>query len=486
MRVDQVRELCTRLLQQLHTRDSRHRFVPESHWHMLNENDLTSFIQAVVLEERELAVSQDQDRENHRAPLSAFSQRKRDFMTPRLKVLNNIPFVIPFDVRVEIFRQFVRNDIQRLGISRDMFAPTRRHRATIRRGHVAEDGIAQLNGLGSNLKEPLEIMFVDQWGMPEAGIDGSGLFKEFLVSMIQEVFDTDRGLWCSNEIHELYPNPHSYAHASEQLIWYLFMGRILGKALYEGILVDVKFADFFLSKWLGQQSYIDDLASLESLDSELYRGLIALKNYSGNVESDFALNFTVADDEFGIRTSRELVPGGTDIPVTRENRLSYIYLITRYRLSTQIEDQSRAFLQGLTELINPRWLRLFNTEELRVLVTGADTPIDVEDLRRNTVYGGYHEKDMAVQYFWEALSSLDQASLKAFLRFVTSSPNPPLLGFSELNPKFAIRHAGDDITRLPTASTCVNLLKLPAYNSTAQCLEKVKYAIYSGAGFDLS
>ena len=194
----------------------------------------------------------------------------------------------------------------------------------------------------------------------------------------------------------------------------------------------------------------------------------------------------MADDEFGIRTIRELVPGGTDIPVTRENRLSYIYLITRYRLSTQIEDQCRAFLQGLTELINPRWLRLFNTEELRVLVTGADTPIDVEDLRRNTVYGGYHEKDMAVQYFWEALSSLDQASLKAFLRFVTSSPNPPLLGFSELNPKFAIRHAGDDITRLPTASTCVNLLKLPAYNSTAQCLEKVKYAIYSGAGFDLS
>lgn len=488
MRMDQVREICTRLLQQLHTRDSRRRFVPESHWHMLSQNDMTSFIQAVVLEERELAtfMTQDENEQNFRVPITAFSQRKREFMTPRLEVLNNIPFVIPFDFRVEIFRQFVRNDIERLGISRDMFAPTRRRRAIIRRGHVAEDGMAQLNGLGPNLKEPLEIMFVDRWGIPEAGIDGSGLFKEFLVSIIHEVFDTDHGLWCSNEIHELYPNPHSYAHASEQLIWYLFMGRILGKALYEGILVDVKFADFFLSKWLGQQSYIDDLASLESLDSELYRGLIALKNYSGNVENDFALNFTVADDEFGIRTNRELVPGGTDIAVTRENRLSYIYLITRYRLNTQIEDQCRAFFQGLSELIDPRWLRLFNTEELRVLVTGADTPIDVEDLRRNTVYGGYHEKDMAIQYFWEALSLLDQASLKAFLRFVTSSPNPPLLGFSELNPKFAIRHSGDDTTRLPTASTCVNLLKLPAYNSTAQCLEKLKYAIYSGAGFDLS
>lgn len=488
MRMDQVRELCTRLLQQLHTRDSRHRFTPESHWHMLSQNDMTSFIQAVVLEERELSINmaQDDDGQNFRVPIAAFSQRKREFMTPRLEVLNNIPFVIPFDVRVEIFRQFVRNDIERLGISRDMFAPTRRRRAVIRRGHVAEDGMAQLNGLGPNLKEPLEIIFVDQWGMPEAGIDGSGLFKEFLVSIIHEVFDTDHGLWSSNEIHELYPNPHSYAHASEQLIWYLFMGRILGKALYEGILVDVKFADFFLSKWLGQQSYTDDLASLESLDSELYRGLIALKNYSGNVENDFALNFTVADDEFGVRTNRELVPGGTDIAVTRENRLSYIYLITRYRLNTQIEDQCQAFFQGLSELIDSRWLRLFNTEELRVLVTGADTPIDVEDLRQNTVYGGYHEKDMAIQYFWEALSLLDQASLKAFLRFVTSSPNPPLLGFSELNPKFAIRHSGDDTTRLPTASTCVNLLKLPAYTSTAQCLEKLRYAIYSGAGFDLS
>ena len=102
------------------------------------------------------------------------------------------------------------------------------------------------------------------------------------------------------------------------------------------------------------------------------------------------------------------------------------------------------------------------------------------------MYGGYHEKDLAVDYFWQALEQLDQPSRKAFLRFVTSSPNPPLLGFAELNPKFAIRHAGDDAHRLPTASTCVNLLKLPAYTSTEQCLERLRYAIHSGAGFDLS
>ena len=32
------------------------------------------------------------------------------------------------------------------------------------------------------------------------------------------------------------------------LAWYRFIGRILGKALYDGILVDVAFAGFFLAK----------------------------------------------------------------------------------------------------------------------------------------------------------------------------------------------------------------------------------------------
>jgi len=35
-----------------------------------------------------------------------------------------------------------------------------------------------------------------------------------------------------------------------------------------------------------------------------------------------------------------------------------------------------------------------------------------------------------------------------------------LRGFKQLTPNFAIRDAGSDENRLPTASTCVNLLKV--------------------------
>lgn len=59
-------------------------------------------------------------------------------------------------------------------------------------------------------------------------------------------------------------------------------------------------------------------------------------------------------------------------------------------------------------------------------------------------------------------------------------------GFKELVPKFAIRDAGRDNERLPTASTCVNLLKLPMYTDEKILRTKLLQAITSGAGFDLS
>lgn len=72
-----------------------------------------------------------------------------------------------------------------------------------------------------------------------------------------------------------------------------------------------------MAKWLGRQSYLDDLASL---DPELYKGLVQLKNYPGNPE-DLSLNFTVAEEEFGVTRSIDLLPGGSDIAVTRVNRM---------------------------------------------------------------------------------------------------------------------------------------------------------------------
>ncbi|KAL8279266.1 hypothetical protein RQP46_008303 [Phenoliferia psychrophenolica] len=497
---DGLRTLATTLLQQVHARDSRRSFTPEDHWLMTSQFDLDSFIQTAVFEDEKLEAEGDADeapaarhwdegddepsRAGAHARNNALSKRQLAFISPRLGVLNNIPFVIPFENRVAIFRQFIQSDRKRLGIEQHVYDRRMRHRAVVRRNHLSEDSFAHLNNLGAGLKSKIEIVFIDEHGLEETGIDGGGLFKELLTSLSKEAFDTDRGLWLETAQHELYPNPHSYAREQAQLQWFSFIGRILGKALYEGILVDARFSGFFLSKWLGRQSYLDDLATL---DPELYNGLIFLKNYTGNVEADLSLNFTINDDDFGLSRTIELVPGGSDISVTNENRIKYIYLTSNYRLNAQMAPQCAAFFSGLSEIIPERFLRMFNQAELRMLVGGVDQPIDLDDLRQNTVYGGWEgeEANETIRDFWDVVGTFDKDERSRLVKFVTSCARPPLLGFAELNPRFAIRAAGTDQTRLPTSSTCVNLLKLPNYKDKAVLAEKLRLSINAGAGFDL-
>ncbi|KAG2359437.1 HECT-domain-containing protein [Suillus spraguei] len=462
-----VRDKITKCLQAIHARDSRKPFMPEDHWHVSSQIDMNSFIDAAVFEEQQLDESS--------AP-RALTKRQLSHFSPRLGVLNNIPFAIQFETRVLIFRRFVENDKwKRNGDTRG------RIDVSIRRGHIAQDGYDRL--AEADLRAPIAITFIDQFGEPEAGIDGGGVFKEFFTSLCKEVFDTDRGLWLANKRNEIYPNPHSYATEPHNLNWYRFIGRILGKALYKGILVEVAFAGFFLAKWLDKQSFLDDLASL---DPDLYQGLIFLKNYTGDVE-DLALNFTVAIEEFGVAKAVDLIPDGSNVPVTRENRLQYIYLTSHYRLSKQIKLQSEAFFEGLSDMIDPKWLRMFNQQELQILLGGVNAPVDIQDLRAHTQYGGlYDNEEPTIQTFWKVLEGFDQEQRRLFLRFVTSCSRPPLLGFRQLNPLFAIRDAGSDEHRLPTSSTCVNLLKLPRYTSEKKLHDKLLQAISSGAGFDLS
>jgi len=166
--------------------------------------------------------------------------------------------------------------------------------------------------------------------------------------------------------------------------------------------------------------------------------------------------------------------------VTRENKLHYITLVCHYRLSKQIQKQSRAFFEGLSEIIDPKWLRMFNQQELQILMAGVNADVDIDDLRDNTVYGGvYDEQEETIAAFWSVVKGFTPEQRRKLLLFVTSCSRPPLLyvscivigkvglaltsgpsGFKELVPRFSIRDSTNDQSRLPTSSTCVNLLKV--------------------------
>lgn len=89
-------------------------------------------------------------------------------LSPRLGVLNNIPFAIPFETRVQIFRKFVQNDMVSYSGSTDAFFRSMsrsRSTVTVRRGSVAADGFDKLGS--TNLKGLVQIKFIDQFGQEE-------------------------------------------------------------------------------------------------------------------------------------------------------------------------------------------------------------------------------------------------------------------------------------------------------------------------------
>ncbi|KAJ9151176.1 HECT-domain-containing protein [Pleurostoma richardsiae] len=568
------RNMVSTAMTMLYERDSRRQFLPSDHWLMTSRFDMESFLSAVVLEQQrqqELAEAgsdaedekEDEDMEDYDqrflsyegvrrsqyAKMEKFRARQkralRDRMLaaigPKLEILRNMPFVIPFDTRVKIFRQFVYLDKYKrrdgnidpdnwrmavLNQHGGFFNPNTRgrevigrHHAKIRRGKIFQDAFEQFYELGEGLKEPIQITFVDQFDTPEAGIDGGGVTKEFLTSITKEAFTDELTLFTANNNNSLYPNPCAVDQrvdklrqagltegseewresVTELLEQYEFLGRILGKCLYEGILIDIVFAGFFLLKWsvaATDAGYRANINDLKELDEELYQGMLSLKNYPGDV-AELGLDFTIEDQVSlpgePVRTiTRNLIPNGDQVPVTNENRPLYISYVARHRLVAQPYAQTRAFLRGLGGIIDPSWLSMFNQSELQRLVGGDSSEIDVEDLRRNTEYSGLYVigddgvEHPTVQLFWEVMHSLKDSQRRDVLKYVTSTPRAPLLGFSQLSPKFSIRDGGDDQERLPSASTCVNLLKLPLYRSATVLKKKLLYAVSSNAGFDLS
>lgn len=79
-------------------------------------------------------------------------------------------------------------------------------------------------------------------------------------------------------------------------------------------------------------------------------------------------------------------------------------------------------------------LQIFFSEELQILITGDLAEIDIDDLRRHTIYHGFSDKDPYIVEFWKQIKNLSSEDKEKFLQFVSGSNRPPLLGFKYLNP----------------------------------------------------
>lgn len=434
------------------------------------------------------------------------------FHDPKMaRILTCIPQALPFDQRVKLFTSLLKADKSKMnmgGGGEDMFVDgIVRERVRIHRARLYTDSMEKLNRLGPRLKHKVQVSFVNQHGAEEAGIDGGGVFKEFLDDLIKDGFassqsDTDRRshigappLFSVTPQQTLAIN-FDYMDDPELLNHYEFLGRVLGKAVYESILVEPQFCLPFLNQLLGKINSTEDL---KNYDEEYYNNLNKLKGLNDSEIEALGLNFEVTvggHTSLGTPRTVELVPGGRYIAVkTKTHIFQYIHAVANQLLNVQGARQTKAFLRGFRDLIPASWVRLFSANELQNLISGDDSVrgIDVSSLKRATTYlGGYHESQPYIHDFWDIVENeLTPEQQRKFLRFMTSCSRQPLLGFGSLDPSPAIQQIRleeepSKSSKLPSSQTCFNLLKLPNYKSKSLLRDKLLAAIESGAGFELT
>jgi hypothetical protein len=287
--VDGALEAAARLLAVLRSRDSKQRFTQKGFWEVGNgifvsDTFTVDAAKSVMEWEPEDSISWFEQMDEGLYPSRNNMSMKRNANMLQLSnaarnILRLAPFMIPFESRLKIFHYWIQKEKEQVDLSvHGVFGVFEQSGTwvTVRRDFIVEDAFAALNSMRDRLKQTIRLKFIDTHGLEEAGIDGGGVFKEFMHQLIAQAFSPSLyGLFRATTEGKLYPNPASHVLVGPiHLEMFEFLGRILGKAIFDRILVDLPLATFFLSKLLGEPNYTDDL---ESLDPEMYRNLMYLK-----------------------------------------------------------------------------------------------------------------------------------------------------------------------------------------------------------------
>ena len=314
----------------------------------------------------------------------------------------------------------------------------------------------------------------------EEGVDAGGVTREWYQVLSRQIFDPNYALFSSvsSDKSTFHPNRTSWVNP-EHLTFFKFIGMIIGKAIYDGFVIDCHFSRVVFKMILGKSVNLKDM---ESLDLEYYKSLVWM--LENDITDIIVETFSVESEDYGEHKIIDLIENGRNINVTEENKEEYVKLIVEYRLFTSIKDQMNNFLEGFYSIINKELISIFDEQELELLVSGLPD-IDVDDWKNNTKYENYSPSSPQVEWFWRSVKSFDSEERAKLLQFVTGTSKVPLNGFKELNgmngvSKFSIHRVYKSTDRLPTAHTCFNQLDLPEYESYTKLRNALLLAIREG------
>lgn len=370
----------------------------------------------------------------------------------------------PFNEKVKWFRKVCRDN-------KIKWEDGRVH-IKVRRTDLLRDSFMNFNRLQpKDLRRFLRFEFIG-----EEGVDAGGVAREWFELVSDECFNVNNGLWeysgVDNICYQINPSSGIANELHEQ--YFEFLGRVVGKALFDQQIIRAHVTQPIFKHILGWPITMEDV---EFVDPLMYRGLKEIEECEDI--DDLYLDFTTSIDIFGEKQTVPLKPGGEDIDVTNNNRQEYMQLKMKHIMLDRTKSQLAHFLRGIYDVVPETWLSIFDYRELELLLCGLPN-INVQDWKANTKYKGIFAtkgaKHKVIQWFWEVLEKASQEQRARFLQFCTGTSRVPVQGFRALQGSdgniktFVIQSADIKTTVFPKAHTCFNRIELPVYKSRDQLI----------------
>lgn len=221
----------------------------------------------------------------HRKVLNLMVRNNPSLMSGSFSLLVHNPRVLDFDNKRNYFNQQLHRRPH-----------TREHHGTlqlnVRRQRVFEDSFQYLQRkTGDQIKYgKLNVRFYD-----EEGVDAGGVTREWFQILARQMFDPNYALFqpCAADRLTYQPNKASWVNP-EHLSFFKFVGRVIGKAIYDGRLLDAYFARSLYRQLLGKPV---DYRDVEWVDPEYYNSLCWILE---NDPSALELTFSVEADEVSV------------------------------------------------------------------------------------------------------------------------------------------------------------------------------------------
>ena len=160
------------------------------------------------------------------------------------------------------------------------------------------------------------------------------------------------------------------------------IGMILGLAIYNTTLLELKFPLIVYQKLLAPENYhFEQLEELKQVEPDFYKSFSYILQTNEPLES-MELTFEADCEHYGERSRKPLVPNGNRIGLCQQNKYDYVKLYTKWLLNGSVEKQFLAFRRGFYRVVQSKLIeKMFLPEELEEVICGSPV-LDFRELEK--------------------------------------------------------------------------------------------------------